>query len=354
MIAFTKATLSRADAYDDATRRVASSCYVVGFFLIPDFPMLAFASSIEPLRAANRLSGQRLFDWRLVSSDGGPVRASNGIDVAVHQASGEQAGVDLLLVYAGTDVKSDAATAKWLRALSREGVALGGVSLGAYVLAQAGLLDGRRCTLHWENLAAFAERFPRARVTADVFVVDGNRYTCSGGTSGLDMMLHLISDRCGRALANDVSEQFIHPRIRETHDPQRMAVQSRVGVANSKLIAAIGMMEAQHEDPRPVGAIAEEAGLSPRQLERLFAKYVGTSPSHYYLRLRLERARTMLLQTAKPVLDVAVACGFASASHFSRCYRAEYGRKPSHERIAMLTPASKPMRNSNGNRGKRR
>jgi transcriptional regulator GlxA family with amidase domain len=190
------------------------------------------------------------------------------------------------------------------------------------------LLDGRRCALHWENLAAFGEQFPRVRTTTDIFVIDGSRYTCSGGTAGLDMMLQLITDRNGRALANDVSEQFIHPRIRGTQDRQRMAIQARLGVANQKLI----------DEPRDVRQIAADVGLSPRQLERLFAKYLHASPSHHYLELRLDRARELLLQTAKPILDVAVACGFASASHFSRCYRAVYGHKPSDERSASLVP----------------
>jgi transcriptional regulator GlxA family with amidase domain len=309
--------------------------YVVGFYLVPEFPMMAFAAAIEPLRSANRLRREKLFDWRLYSRDGAPVRASNGVDIAVHAAIVDDATpLDLLLACAGTrDAGAgDAAVAKWLRALARRGTSIGGISLGAYVVAHAGLLDGRRCALHWESLAAFAEQFPRIRTTSDIFVVDGNRCTCSGGTAALDLMLHLITQREGRALASDVSEQFIHPRIRDTQDPQRMAAQSRLGVANDKLIAALGIMEAAHEDPRPVRDIASDVGLSPRQLERLFAKYLGASPSQHYLKLRLERARTMLLQTTKPVLDVAVACGFASASHFSRCYRTAYGHRPRDER----------------------
>ena len=298
--------------------------------------MMAFASAIEPLRSANRLRREKLFDWQLYSRDGAPVRASNGVDITVHGAMDDGIALDLLLVCAGTRDAGvgDAAIAKWLRALARRGTAIGGISLGAYVLARAGLLDGRRCALHWESLAAFAEQFPRIRTTSDIFVVDGNRRTCSGGTAALDMMLHLITEREGRGLASDVSEQFIHPRIRGTQDPQRMAVQNRLGVANEKLIAAIGIMEAANDDPRPVHAIAADVGLSPRQLERLFAKYLRVSPSRYYLKLRLDRAREMLLQTPKPILDVAVACGFSSASHFSRCYRTEYGHRPRDERAA--------------------
>lgn len=316
-------------------REVRVTPYVVGFYLVDEFPLMAFAAAIEPLRSANRLRRAKLYDWRLYSRDGRPVRASNGVDIAVHASIvDDSAPLDLLLACAGTRDAgaADAAAAKWLRALARRGTAIGGISLGAYVLAHAGLLDGRRCTLHWESLAAFSERFPRIRTTSDLFVVDGNRRTCSGGTAALDLMLHLITEREGRALASDVSDQFIHPRIRGTQDPQRMAPQSRLGVANPKLIAALGIMEASHEDPHPVHDIARDVGLSPRQLERLFARYLRASPSQHYLRLRLEKARSMLLQTTKPVLDVAVACGFASASHFSRSYRSVYGHRPRDER----------------------
>jgi transcriptional regulator GlxA family with amidase domain len=339
----------RARATAPPARRAKSPPYTVGFYLVPEFPMMAFASAIEPLRAANRMSGDHLFAWQLFSRNGDPVRASNGIDIAVHGAVGADARVDLLLVCAGTHDAdaADAAAVKWLRGLARSGTAIGGISLGAFVLADAGLLDGRRCALHWESLGAFAERYPRVKTTTDIFVIDGDRCTCAGGTSAMDMMLQVITERDGRALANDVSEQFIHPHIRGTQDPQRMAVQSRLGVANEKLIAAIAMMEAANEEPRPVQEIAADVGLSPRQLERLFAKYLRASPSRHYLKMRLDRARAMLLQTTKPILDVAVAAGFTSASHFSRCYRAAYGHKPSDERAAALVarpPGAAPAR----------
>ncbi|MEP7208052.1 MAG: GlxA family transcriptional regulator [Casimicrobiaceae bacterium] len=306
----------------------------MGFLLVPEFPMMAFAAAIEPLRSANRLDNETRFTWQLFSRDGAPVRASNAIEIAVHRPVGDDCPLDLLLICAGTRDAgaSDEVSIRWLRALGRRGVALGGVSLGAYALAHAGLLDGRRCALHWESLDAFAHRFPRIRPTTDIFVIDGNRYTCAGGTAAMDMMLQVIADRNGRDLANSVSEQFIHSRIRDTRDPQRMNIQSRLGVANDKLIAAVAMMEDASEDPRPVQKIAADVDLSPRQLERLFAKYLRTTPAKYYLDLRLARARLLLLDTTHPILDVAVACGFASASHFSRCYRALYGRRPSDER----------------------
>ncbi|MEO8859275.1 MAG: GlxA family transcriptional regulator [Burkholderiaceae bacterium] len=310
--------------------------YTVGFYLLPNFPMMAFAAAIEPLRAANRLSKQALFDWRLLSPDGAPVRASNRIDVAVDEAIGGSQRFDLVLVCAGLVEAplQDRRPHPWLRELARSGVAVGGISLGAYVLAYAGLLDGRRCALHWESLPAFAERFPRIRTTTELFVMDGNRFTCSGGTAALDMMLQVITARHGRALANDVSEQFIHPRIRAAQDSQRMAIQSRIGVANEKLAAAIAVMETSSDDPLSVQGIASAVGLSARQLERLFEKYLHTSPGRFHLKIRLDHARAMLLQTSKSVLQVAVACGFESASHFSRCYRVLHGHRPSDERAA--------------------
>ena len=315
--------------------RAAAPAFRIGFLLVPGFPMMAFASAVEPLRAANRLTGEPLFEWVLFSRDGAPVPASNGIDIAVHGAVGDERPLDMLLVCAGTPdaCAGDADVYRWLRALARRNVALGGVSLGAYALAHAGMLDGRRCALHWESLDAFADRFPRIRTATDIFVIDGPRYTCAGGTAAMDMMLQVIAERHGRELANDVSEQFIHARIRGTRDSQRMGIQSRLGVANEKLVAAVAMMEDAREDPRPVQRIAADVDLSPRQLERLFAKYLRTTPARYYLDLRLARARMLLLETTRPILDVAVACGFASASHFSRCYRTLYGQRPSDERL---------------------
>lgn len=315
--------------------------FTVGFLLVPGFPMMAFAAAIEPLRAANRLCGEQCFDWRLYSRDGEPVRASNDIDFAVTGSLDDARGLQLLLVCAGIrdPAPGEAGVARALRRLAHRGCPLGGISLGAYVLARAGLLDGRRCAVHWENLAAFAEEFPRVRTTTDLFAVDGHCHTCSGGTAALDMMLHLIAARHGVALAKAVSEQFIHPQIREAGEPQRMAIRARLGVANAKLVAAVGLMEKALDEPRDVAVIAAAVDLSRRQLERLFARYLDTTPRAHYLALRLERARTLLRQTTRPILDIAVASGFGSASHFSRCYRELYGRRPSDERAPTAGPS---------------
>jgi len=202
----------------------------------------------------------------------------------------------------------------------------------AHVLARAGLLDGYRATTHWESLDSFRETFPKVEVENALFLIDRNRLTCAGGTAALDMMLNMISQQHGHELAASVSEQFIHERIRDRHDHQRMALTARLGVRHPKLIQVIQQMEANLEEPLSRGDLADAAGLSSRQMERLFAKYLKKSPARYYVELRLNRARLLLLQTNMSVIDIALACGFVSASHFSKCYRELYGRSPQQER----------------------
>jgi transcriptional regulator GlxA family with amidase domain len=231
-----------------------------------------------------------------------------------------------------------------LRRFDRQGKDIGALCTGSHILARAGLLDGYRCTIHWENLAGFAEDFPQIEATPELFEIDRNRFTCSGGTAALDMMLNLISSQHGHDLAASVSDQFIHERIRDQHDQQRMALPARLGVRHPKLMAVIKLMEANLEEPLDRGELASAAGLSSRQLERLFRKYLNRSPARYYVELRLNRARLLLLQTNMPVIDVALACGFVSASHFSKCYRDFFGKTPRKERNIPLRPAEPEAR----------
>ena len=308
--------------------------YRIGFLLVPEFSMLAFASAIEPLRAANRSSGKTLFAWDVVCADGGSCTASNGIEVS------QCGGLDMLdpchmvLVCAGVNVRSNSkpAVINAIRRLDRQGKIVGAICTGTYIMAAAGLLDNRRCTIHWENIDGLAEEFPKLDITNDLFEIDGNRLTCSGGTAALDMMLNLITDAFGASLASDISDQFIHDRIREQTDRQRMELRSRIGVSHPKLLAVVQIMEENLEDPLPQTELAEMTFLSTRQLERLFRKYLNTTPTRYYLNLRLARARHLLRQTSMSILSVALACGFVSASHFSKCYRECYGRTPRAER----------------------
>ncbi len=316
----------------------------IGFVLIPSFSMIAFTSAVEPLRLANRASGRELYAWTLCSPDGAPVTASNGM--TLHPVGGLDGAADgsAIVVCSGVDVHrfDNRHLLSWLRRADRRGVDIGAVCTGSHILARAGLLDGYRCTIHWENLAAFAEDFPDIEVTTELFEIDRNRFTCSGGTGAIDMMLNVIAMQYGHELAAAVADQFMHERIRDQHDHQRMSLPARLGVRHPKLLAVIDQMEQNLEEPLGRGQLARNAGLSTRQLERLFRKYLNRSPARYYLELRLNKARLLLLQTNMSVIDVALACGFVSASHFSKCYRDFFGRTPRKERG--LPPAAETAR----------
>ena len=306
----------------------------IGFLLLNEFSLIAFASAIEPLRAANRQSGTKIFEWMVASPSGASSIASNGVEVHTKTPVEDLGKCRMVFVCAGVNVRQNTTKSilNLIRRLDRNGAIIGAICTGTYVMAAAGLLDGRRCTIHWENIDGLAEEFQELEITTDLFEIDGNRVTCSGGTASLDMMLNLISQSHGTQLAAGVSDQFIHDRIREPTDRQRMELRSRIGVSHPKLLAVVKTMEDNLEEPLPQTAIARETGLSTRQLERLFRKYLNTTPTRYYLNLRLARARHLLRQTSMSILSVALACGFVSASHFSKCYRECYKRTPRAER----------------------
>lgn len=309
------------------------------FLLVPDFSMIAFTSAVEPLRLANRHAGRRLYAWRLLSKDGGPVTASNGIAVNVDGGiaafdPAEAAATPGVVLAAGIGAERyhDREVFAWLRRCGRHGWPLGALCTGAHVLARAGLLNGRRCTIHWENLPGFVEAFPEVEASDDLYAIDGDRFTCSGGTAALDLMLHVIARTHGDELAAKVSEQCILDRIRGPRDRQRMPLPVRLGVHHPRLVQAVEIMESSIEDPLRQEALAERVGLSRRQLERLFRRHLARTPAQFYLETRLERARRLLSQTDLPIMAVACATGFVSASHFSTCYRQVFGRTPRAER----------------------
>ena len=314
---------------------------MIGFLLVPDFSMIAFTTAIEPLRVANRMAGKELYGWVVLSKDGGPVRSSSGIvtgaDMSVgevQRASSYGRPIDMVIVCAGINVERyrDDEVYGWLRRMERVGADIGAVCTGAWVLARVGLLNGYRCAIHWENLPGFMETFPDIEVNADLYEVDRNRFTCCGGTAAMDMVLDMIRQQHGQELATKVSEQFMVDRIRSGHDRQRLPTGLRLGVHNPKLIGAVELMEANLGEPLSQDELAHFIGLSRRQLERLFRKHLGRAPAQYYLELRLERARHLLYQSDLPIVDLSLACGFVSASHFSKCYREMYGKSPREER----------------------
>ena len=215
-----------------------------------------------------------------------------------------------------------------------KGPLIGGLCTAAYTLAKAGLLDGKRATLHWQNQDSFSEEFPEVELTKSVFIVDGIRVTTAGGTSSIDLMLKLIADAHGEDLANAVADQMIYASIRTDQDTQRLSVPTRIGVRHPKLSKVIQIMEQNIEEPISPSVLAKDVGMSTRQLERLFRRYLNRSPKRYYMELRLQKARNLLMQTDMSVINVALASGFASPSHFSKCYRAHYDTTPYRERGA--------------------
>ena len=306
----------------------------VGFFLAPEFSMIALFSAVEPLRVANRLSGRQLYDWRLFSVDGGPVIASNGMSLVVDAAISEVERFPAVVVCAsfGVERHADRRVLAWLRRLDRQGSELGAIETGTYILARAGLLSGHRVTLHWENVPSFLEEFPDIEVTGELFEVHGKRFTCSGGTGALDLILNRISEHHGHKLAVAVSESLLHDRIRSRDDHQRMALELRLRVRNPALLRIVKAMETNLEEPLPLDDLAQIGTVSRRQLERLFRNLLGDTPSSYYLKLRLRHARHLLEHTSLSILDVSLASGFVSSPYFSRAYRAYFGLSPREDR----------------------
>jgi transcriptional regulator GlxA family with amidase domain len=305
----------------------------MAFLLMPQFSMMAFSAALEPLRSANRLTECNLFEWQLVSADGKAVTASNGISIAVDRPIADVQKLDLLAVCGG--IEPGARNQKFhhhLRRLARHGTLLGALSSGSFVLAEAGLLTNRRCTVHWEYAELFRTRFPTLKVTQDLYVIDRDVFTCSGGTAGLDMMLHFVGEIAGSRTAVSVAEQFIHPLIRTERDHQRAAMHARYGIDSPRLVQIIRLMEGALEEPLDLAAIADKIGISSRQVERLFRNQMATSPRAFYLQLRLAKARMLLRHTLNPVRNVALECGFTSTSHLCRAYKQMFGIAPTTER----------------------
>lgn len=306
------------------------------FVLLDQFTLLSFAAAIDCLRIANLMAAQDLYSWTLVGEGGDMVSCSTGTTFKLDGDLAELHRDDTVMICGGRDVQ--AATTKrmlnWLRREARRGLVIGGLCTAAYTLAKAGLLDGKRATIHWENHDSFAEEFEEIELTKSVFVKDGNRLTTAGGTSSIDLFLQILADQYGEELANAVADQQIYSAIRTDQDTQRLSIPTRIGVRHPKLSRVIQAMEQNIEEPISPSILAKDVGMSTRQLERLFRRYLNRSPKRYYMELRLQKARNLLMQTDMSVINVALACGFASPSHFSKCYRAHYDTTPYRERGA--------------------
>lgn len=318
-----------------------------GFLLVPNYSMIAFSSAVEALRMANRLSEQTLYEWKTLTMDGESVQASNGLTVVPDGSAQDTSHLDALFVCAGVHVEQSVnrPLLLYLRNIAQRKIAVGALCTGTYILAKADLLTGYRCTIHWENMAIMHEEFPEIIVSPELFEIDRDRYTCSGGTTPLDMMLTLIRQRHGQGLASSISEEFICDRIRGRNDRQRVPLKHALGTSQPKLMEAVSLMESNLEEPISLDELSRHVGISRRQLERLFQKHLRCVPTRYYLELRLRRARQLLLHTSKSIVDIAFSCGFVSAPHFSKCYRDFFNIPPREERRAQAHTDSDSLKN---------
>lgn len=307
------------------------------FLLVNDFTLISMSSAVEPLRMANRIAGRDVYHWKTVAETAGPVFASDGMSLNVDHGIEDPDvlnGIDVLIVCGGVNIEANVTDAiiRWLRSVAGNNIAFGSTCTGSYVLAAAGLLDGYRCSVHWENMGPMTDMFPKVHVSRNVYTIDRDRYTCSGGTSPVDMMLQLIETECGTQVSAGVAEQFIYERIRRAGERQRVPLRHLVGNQSEKLVIAVELMEANIREPISQVDIAEYTGISRRQLQRLFERYLKCTPSRYYSQIRLARARELLHQTSMSLVEISALTGFVSSSHFSKSYKEQFGHSPSAER----------------------
>lgn len=312
----------------------ADKAHEVTILLLQQFAMIAFSSTIEPLREANSVAGKQAFAWRVVSEDGHPVRASNGLTVSVDGSIRDVPFCPTVIVCSSFDPHRYATPAvlAWLRKFARWGAHMGGVETGSHVLARAGLLNHHRATIHWENAASFAAEFPQVHLTDRIFEIDRRRFSAAGAAAAMDMMLQFIAARLGHRVSSAVAEEFIYSGMRQGELPQRLEPSERMNTRHPRLRRLLRLLDSHLQDRFDVDEMAASEGISARELRRLFQTYLGTSPQAYHRALRLKKARLMLRQTEMAVAQVAFSCGFASASDFSRAFRREFGCAPANDR----------------------
>lgn len=302
----------------------------VTILILDQFAMIAFSSTVEPLREANWVAGRLLYEWTVVSHDGQPVKASNGLMLQVDGSIRDVPFSPFVIVCSSFNPHLHATppVLAWLRRQARRGAMIGAVETGAYVLARAGLLDGHRATIHWENAAGFAEEFPQVQLTGTLFEIDRRRLTASGASAAMDMMLSIIAEQAGHAIASSIADEFVYNRMRQAQSPQRIPVSDRYNTRHPRLRRLLDFLEARLAESVEVGDMAAVENISAREVQRLFRAHLGMSPKAYHRRRRLLRAQDLLRQTQMPVSEVALSCGFSSGADFSRAYRREFARRP--------------------------
>lgn len=307
------------------------------FYLLDGFALHGFSAAIEALRLANDVARRHVYQWHVVTADGSPAVSSCGTRLAAAGPLADERGrLSTGANSQGSSPSAAAARSHPPTGRARSQVHLAGLAGGVYCLARAGLLDERRCAVHWEHFPDFSERFFIAGARQTAFEIDGNLYTCAGGNAPFDMLLRIIEAHLGRDVINRICEAALCERLRETGERQRLPLQARLGIDNPLLIRIVGQMEANLAEPLKLADMSPATGLSRRQMERLFRKEMGRTPARYYLDLRLERAHLLLITSSLQVIEIAVACGFSTASHFSRTYRERYGFTPQRTRLAEM------------------
>lgn len=300
------------------------------FVLQNNLSMLAFTSAVETLRIANQLTGQSLYTWTTLSEDGTNVRCSNGIEIGIDRPIGDTPSGASIFICSGVQPELSASTkmADWVRLQWRLGRVVGGLCTGAYTLANAGILQGRTFTLHWENMTPFRERFPNLDPVEQLYAIDDRILTCGGGAAATDLFLKLIYDRHGPDLARAVLNMCLHSVQRSETDRQQNSTAAAIGNRNEKLVRIISFFEENLEESVNLDALTLQLGVSRRQLERLFRTHLDTTPKRYLQDMRLHRARILLAETDMSVIDVATACGYESAGNFSKRFRESFGISP--------------------------
>ena len=306
----------------------------IGILVLDGFAAMSFAALTEPMRAANLLARQQIYDTVIFSAKGHPAQSSGATIVMPNTRIGQDDRLDYVFVVAGGDPMrfSDPGVTAWLTRMSRAGIPLGGVSGGPVILARAGLMEKRRMTVHWEHATALAEVSPHLVIERSLYVIDRDRVTCAGGSAPMDLMHDLITQHHGTEFARRVSDWFMHTDIRPSGGPQRAGLLERVGSQNPIILDAVKTMEAHVAEPLPLESLAKTAGISPRQLNRLFAEKLGRPTMRYYREVRLEKAQSLLRNSPLSLTEIALATGFANSSHFSRAYAAQFGQPPSAHR----------------------
>jgi transcriptional regulator GlxA family with amidase domain len=292
--------------------------------------MMSVAATLDPMRAANRIAGNDVFKWKLLTLDGRPVTLTCGLPISPDAKFGDAVSDDVLIIIAGFDSEIHARrdTVTKLVKLAPVFKAIGSVEAGSLLMARAGLLNGHRATTHWEDLEDFAGNYPKIDVIPDRYVVDGRYFTSGGASPTIDMMLHLIRTRKGMTLAMEVASAFIYEDTQTATNAQNFVSVGRLGISEPKIAAAIKIMQNQLDEPVPIEQIARSVKISVRGLEMLFGRALQTSPGKFYRHMRLQASRRMIIDTRLSIQQIAVRTGFGSSSAFSRAFKLHFGESP--------------------------